>query len=103
MPDITNALSGGGREGEKKQCNHVDHRARTRVATCSCVEADPLRRMADMRRRLTETSPQCAAKSLAGRGGRLCPGCELHSHYFDPRSDDTGSFVELCVENAAGS
>lgn len=63
----------------------------------------PIGWMADMRYRLTETSLQCAAKSLAGRGGRLCPGCELHSHYFDPRSDDTGSFVELCVENAARS
>lgn len=46
------------------------------------------------------TSPQCALKSLGGHWDRLSPGCELHSHYFDPRSDDTCSFVKLCVENA---
>lgn len=61
----------------------------------SCVNADPFAgwRMCE---RLTEQAP----KSLGGHRDRLCPGCELRSHYFDPRSDDTCSFVKLCVENA---
>lgn len=45
-------------------------------------------------------SQKCALKSLEGHRGCLCPECELHSHYFDPWSDDTISFVKICVENA---
>lgn len=70
----------------------------TSCHVCFC-QGGSLSWMADVR--LTyRTSLQCALKSLAGHRGCLCPGCELHSHYFDPWSDDTGSFVKLCVENA---
>lgn len=55
---------------------------------------------ADVLLTYTEQALKCALKSLAGRRVCLWPGCELHSPYFDPRSDDTDSFVKLCVENA---
>lgn len=76
-----------------KQCKRVS--ASTPNVMFSCINADPFAgwRMCE---RLTEQAP----KSLGGHRERLCPGCELRSHYFDPRSDDTCSFVKLCVENA---
>jgi len=63
-----------------------------------CVKADLFFWMADASLTYGE-SLKSALKSLAGHRGCLCPGCVLHSHYFDPWSDDTGSFVKLCVQN----